>query len=692
MKKILCVLGALALLLCCTGCIRREPAPQPSASVAAPETTAAPTQPVRLEDGNPLHIQGYTYFETPTVNALGDVFLTAQLDADAQMEGKPLFSLTTRFWNEQGVLVEYTVDEGDEGYSSGLSWLGADGQPLAAVPIDFGAEVVDLGAGAVSVYSAEQGRVDCYGLGLESIGSFPLEEFFYAISSDGKRCYYVQRGALLCLENGQQRQIEVKNNYCVTFVHGVITDDAGTDYADISCMGGDLKYYRGILDCSSGEMLYVPATDYTDIQTEQNTYIETVYNEQFGISQWIICKGEQRWDCRWEGEPKYCTLYVLESGQVLFAEPMDNGLRLFLYSLQDGSLLDSTAFTIDNGNPVDPDSERGEVDLCQQPILLDSGRMLLQLYDGAGNRLYYVWKLGTADGPESGLRFEPYELGSRPSAPEPEGLNMHDYTPTQVREELEPLRQRADALEERMGIRIYLGEECACILADYAVSPLLDYDSVSGALDVLERELGKYPADFFRQMSIGSVQGHDFYIADTLMGIQDGTLSYAGGFQNEINGRQIIAIDCEVPNALATTLHHEIAHSIEDYMTALELFGGVNYLDEEQWKALNPDEQVYGDCYTYTYMDFGFEENWGFAYSIQEVDGDVSGTYFVDLYSMTFPWEDRARLFENWMSDDQAVDFEAAPHMKAKLDFFLDCMSRAFEGTGWTQAPWDQAA
>lgn len=683
----------LALLLCCAGCIRQEPAPQPSGSVPAPETTAAPTEPVRLEDGNPLDIQGYTYFETPSVNAQGDVFLTAQLDVDAQMEGKLLINLSTRFWNEQGVLVEYIVDNGDEGYRCGLSWLGNDGRVLAAVPFEFGAEVANLGAGGVSIYSAEHGRVDSYGLGLESISSFDLNAAFHGISSDGRRCYYVHRGALLCMENGQERQISVKDNYCVTNINGVITGDAGTDYADIFCMGGDLQYYRGILDCSSGKLLYVAATDYSYIQMERDTYVETIYDEQFGISRWIICKGERRWDCHWEGEPRYSTLYVLENGDLLFTVPGDNGLSLFLYSMQDGSLLHSTSFTIDNGHPVDPDSERGEVDLCQQPILLDSGRMLLQLYDGAGNRLYYIWKLGTAEGPESGLRVEPYEMGSRPSAPEPGGLNMHDYTPTQVREELKPLRQRADALEKRMGIRIYIGEECACILSDYAVSPLLDYDAVSRALDVLEHELGKYPADFFQQISMGSVQGHDFYIAGTLMGIQSGTLSYAGGFQNEIDGRQVMAIDSEFPDTMGSTLHHEIGHSIEDYMTALELVDGVKYLDEEQWKALNPDEQVYGDCYSYNYDSFGVEENRFFAYEMQELDGkDVSGTYFADIYSMTYPWEDRARLFENWMSDDPAVDFDAAPHLKAKLDYFLECMRRAFQGTGWTQTPWDQAA
>ncbi len=682
------LLALLAALLCLGGCVWQEPEPQPSTIPTVPVTTAP--KPVPLGFGNPMNIQGYTYFETPTVNPRGDVFLTAQLDADAKMDGKPLLNLSTHFWNGQSVLVEYTVEDGEESYSCGLSWLYGEGTPAVTSTFSYGSEIAHLGGGLVTVCDPAHGYVDCYGSGLARVGGFSLDgASAYALSGDGKRCYFVRRGALLCREGDDLRQILPRSNFCVVGIDSVITDQTGKDYANITCLGGDLEYYRGILECATGKVLRISGNDGSYIQLSRGTYVETLYDSSFETSRWIICQGAQKWDFRWEEDPKYRSVYVLDGGEVLFAEPCDNGLRLFLY--KDGAPVNGTEFTVDNGHPVDPDSERGSVDLCQQPILLDANRMLLQLLDGAGNRLYYIWKLDTAVPPESALRVLPYALGSRPSAPEPGGLNMHDYTPKLLSEEWKPLRDRADELEKRWGIGIYLGSECAGIVGDYAVLPLTDHGQAEQALDILARELEKYPDNFFSQMCVGSMLGQDFYLAGDLYQASAGTLEDASGFQTEVDGRQTIVMDCNYLFFMSKTIHHEICHSIEDFMTALEWVDGVKYLDEEQWNARNPDAKIYGDCYSHTYEQFGYEKNWNLTYDMQLQSGQsVAGTYFVDPYSMTFPWEDRARLFQNHMADDPEVDFDAAPYLKAKLAYFLECMRRAYDSTGWTQAPWDR--
>jgi hypothetical protein len=68
----------------------------------------------------------------------------------------------------------------------------------------------------------------------------------------------------------------------------------------------------------------------------------------------------------------------------------------------------------------------------------------------------------------------------------------------------------------------------------------------------------------------------------------------------------------------------------------------------------------------------------------------MSDAYFVDGYAMTFPTEDRARLFENVMRDDQWVDWESCPRLREKLNYYAQCIRACFDTTGWEDVPWEQ--
>ena len=71
-------------------------------------------------------------------------------------------------------------------------------------------------------------------------------------------------------------------------------------------------------------------------------------------------------------------------------------------------------------------------------------------------------------------------------------------------------------------------------------------------------------------------------------------------------------------------------------------------------------------------------------------DGDLSNTYFVDTYGAINEDEDRARLFESVMSDaNYDIDFDAAPHLKEKLNFYVECIRAVFDTTGWKDVPWE---
>ena len=128
-----------------------------------------------------------------------------------------------------------------------------------------------------------------------------------------------------------------------------------------------------------------------------------------------------------------------------------------------------------------------------------------------------------------------------------------------------------------------------------------------------------------------------------------------------------------------------MSHAIESKIIYLS----DTYIDGEEWAALKPDPAVYGDCYSYsysTYSEFEESELSQFLYNLAEPEN----AYFMDNYSLTFPTEDRARIFEYAMDSDYSwIDWNQTPHLKAKLNYYAGCIRAAFDTTGWENVPWE---
>ena len=109
---------------------------------------------------------------------------------------------------------------------------------------------------------------------------------------------------------------------------------------------------------------------------------------------------------------------------------------------------------------------------------------------------------------------------------------------------------------------------------------------------------------------------------------------------------------------MAQHLYHELFHIIDT-----RVLSTCNAYDD--WKKLNPK---------------------GFSYDIQYASGrsaegqaflNPEKRYFVDLYSMCYPKEDRARIMEYAMLDGQEDLFRSAP-MQAKLRKLCQGIRKAF--------------
>ena len=150
----------------------------------------------------------------------------------------------------------------------------------------------------------------------------------------------------------------------------------------------------------------------------------------------------------------------------------------------------------------------------------------------------------------------------------------------------------------------------------------------------------------------------------------------------EIGNEALIVVDFNYFDIARSTIHHEFGHCIDDMLV---YNGGI---DEKVWDTYNPVSVTGGSLYTDTYDMFG---NYGDEIYAYGTNGeDYENSYFVDTYSMTYPSEDRARIWDNIMSDEGYVDWSRTPHLTAKLNYYAECIRQNFDSTGWNEVRWEK--
>ena len=96
---------------------------------------------------------------------------------------------------------------------------------------------------------------------------------------------------------------------------------------------------------------------------------------------------------------------------------------------------------------------------------------------------------------------------------------------------------------------------------------------------------------------------------------------------------------------------------------------------EEGWAALNPKGFQY--CQSYTDVPDSYY-----------YDGNED--YFIDIYSRTFPSEDRARVMEYAMIGAEFC-FDTYPGLVEKLRYYSECIRDGFDTTGWPEVTkWEE--
>jgi hypothetical protein len=676
---------------------------------AAPETeTALPVESIALLSETPEAEGGLTglefYENSRAVNENGDVFLVATLSREAMLGEKYLTAVQLYDLGDTNLLAVCSL--GEEPASWEYEGDFDDGSPVEQLVVSYNtdtrqvestAQLPTISTGADDLGYSYQEQVGnllwsrcvdetsftatAYDRDLNEVVAYAnpedADEYGY-FSPDGSKYYFCQGGAILRYDTGSPekgaQRLNLNMSFSVSVLSGLFTDSQGALYGRIYGMAGDLYHYNGVVNLDTGEIVYLCQESPYSLVIENDCLLAENYQYDDGTTEIIACNGDQPIRYLWQGE-NYLSETVLSSGDILFYYSEENEeeetslLYLGLYDGDSGTMISSTHFSVDTSY-----AWPSALVVSQQK----ENQIYLEVGDRQGNTLFFAWEYGGTGHEMDGMTVSSYEVPETLIPDIDEQWDPDSLIPGECPEELLDLRAEADRLEEEFGINIYISQECCNYLGGYVVMAEDDHDTVEEALSQLEQQLSRYPDGFFRQFNDTWISGIDIYLAGTLMGRSEGVLDYAGGFQLQDGDRIVIVVDTSYPGALTSSLHHEISHAIETKL--LDAYDTT--LNENTWDGLNPE----ADCYAYSYQD-GYDESLEpYIYGL----GDPEDAYFIDDYSLTYPGEDRARLFEYVMcSDYYWIDLDTTPHLREKLDYYTQCIREGFDTTGWTEVAWE---
>ena len=214
-----------------------------------------------------------------------------------------------------------------------------------------------------------------------------------------------------------------------------------------------------------------------------------------------------------------------------------------------------------------------------------------------------------------------------------EPLYTRDFPDTQG---LEQCAQHAQELEDKYGIHVAVGKDAIAVTGGNELLDEYQVSVLTQMMDQLEHTLVLFPEGFLQaslakgEMNISLVRS----ISDDKEMVQ----FYEGG-----NAYIVLAAS----EKLQENFLHGVAYIIDSHVLG-------NSRDYDTWKGLNPK---------------GFD----YDYSYNAIDSHADSKYltdssraFTDAYAMTYPHEDRCRLFVHAMMEGNASVF-ANKTMQAKL-------------------------
>lgn len=229
----------------------------------------------------------------------------------------------------------------------------------------------------------------------------------------------------------------------------------------------------------------------------------------------------------------------------------------------------------------------------------------------------------------------------------------------------------AERIGETYGVEILLWQDAMeTVPEDYSFRAEYRVDAILRSLKTLEEAMARFPADFFPTAAENSDSGViRVSLVSAIQGSRErGTLSVNDGIQFWVGNDPYIAL--QTGETVEMSFYHQMYHVIET-----RVLGKTVIYDD--WEKLNPK----GFDYDYDY--YVNQERKDTKY----LEGENRA--FVDLYSMSYPKEDRARIMEYAMTEGNEGVFESL-WMQHKLQRLCRGIRKAFGLSKYAEVlPWE---
>ena len=453
------------------------------------------------------------------------------------------------------------------------------------------------------------------------------------ITDDGRLIYYMTDSALRYLEvdTGIDRLLKE-----ISFTYQSI-NALHFDGQIIECVVRDEIIAQSMMiSTQTGELLYA-TKEVPGLTTSGQRYFATAWEGD--VPQYIFGTRGGQMQCLNPLKNVYTS--AVELWGAMTCESSPEGFTLSYYNLEDGTLSSSVKIP-------------GLTGLwC---VTADAQRNSFWFFSGNEKREYqlYRWQLDQSLTDDETSYISPYYT---PDNPDQEGLTR--------------IEEWAREMGRKYGIRIWVAQEALQIQpSDYTFEAQHLVSVYEQYLVVLDEALARYPEGFLKKLSSNCANGK--LTISLIKGAYGdnglGSLDSADGVHFFNDGSEYIGL--VMGSVFESTLYHELFHSIDTYvMSRSNLY--------DFWNDLNPE----GFSYDNDYVANQFREDYQYL---------GEDRWFIDMYSMSYAKEDRARIMEYAMGEDNDFYFRS-PHMQAKLAKLSEGIRTAFNlknapGT----LPWEQ--
>lgn len=434
----------------------------------------------------------------------------------------------------------------------------------------------------------------------------------------------------LSLESGINRLIRQQNCRSLSVEASLLADSvlmcAVTDH--------DGNSYTEFISAQTGETLGIDK-GLISLDVWENRYF--LQRQDGLVTEYIFTAADGSQMCFLPGENSQ-VYSLLSMNAVATATSQDGSVRLELFDLSDGKR--KAEVVLENVTEA-------------YSLVADPEQALVWFLCRSGEKtLLCSWDLD-----KSGVADDTSYIAPRYTADNPDTAG------------LAACREKAEALETQFGVAIAFAKE-PLASGDYSLIYEHQPKVILQALEQLEKAMSLFPEGFLKTaaevsdsktLHIGLVRG----LKSKNTGVPDGIAA----LQYWVNGDAWMALS--VGDRVEQLFYHELAHLLDTFVYSKN----VAY---DEWSKLNPKDFQYDLSY------FGYQEHGDSPY--------LSGTQraFVDTYSMTYPKEDRARIFDCAVAEGNGELF-ASKTMQNKLRQLCVGIRNAY---GWKKDPrsfpWEQ--